>query len=277
MRTVIISGGTAGIGQGLARHLLGRGDHVVVIGRDQAKGRAFRAEADRLGAADRATSLTADLSLVAENRRVIAAIENRFAQVDALVLGAQFYRTRRTETAEGFEHTFALYYLSRFLLSFGLEPLLARAARPVVLNICGPGVEVGEIHWDDPQLTRDYQPLTAMFQGSRANDLLGVAFAELAGTGAVPYVLVNPGGVATSFAGDYADQDPVLTAQINQFRQTAAPVEEAIVPLVRLLDDPPAEPLSAFQQDQRLSLDHPAFDRANALRLHRMTTALLGG
>ncbi|MEV0402029.1 SDR family NAD(P)-dependent oxidoreductase [Actinoallomurus sp. NPDC050550] len=66
MRTIVISGGTDGMGYALARTYLSRGDTVVILGRDPGKGEAFRAAVG--GAGERAVFLQADLSLVAENR-----------------------------------------------------------------------------------------------------------------------------------------------------------------------------------------------------------------
>lgn len=86
MRTIVVSGGTSGIGEGLAHAYLDLGDQVVVIGPDPAKGKKLLTTAETKGAGDRAFFLCADLSLVSENQRIIEEIRTRFAQVDALVL-----------------------------------------------------------------------------------------------------------------------------------------------------------------------------------------------
>ncbi|MEO3856403.1 SDR family NAD(P)-dependent oxidoreductase [Acrocarpospora sp. B8E8] len=68
MRTYVITGGTDGMGKGLGLHLLRRGDNVIAVASGEAKGRAFLAEAHRLGAEGRAVFLQADLSTVAGMR-----------------------------------------------------------------------------------------------------------------------------------------------------------------------------------------------------------------
>ncbi|WDM12966.1 SDR family NAD(P)-dependent oxidoreductase [Streptomyces lavenduligriseus] len=104
MKTIVVTGGTSGIGQALANTCLGRGDRVVVVAPDPVKGKKFLDTAQKAGAADRAVFIEADLSLVSENRRVIAEIEQRFAAVDVLVLCARYFRSRRMVTSEGIEH-----------------------------------------------------------------------------------------------------------------------------------------------------------------------------
>ena len=268
MKTIVISGGTDGMGKAVAHTYLKRGDTVVVVGRSAEKGEAI-ADAD-----ERAFFIHADLSLVSENQRVIEEIKDRFPVVDALVLCARHFRTRRLVTAEGLESAFALEYLSRFLLSHGLAEVLERAERPVIVNVSGPGNPVGRIHWDDLQLERAYDLETAMFQAGKANDLLGVAFADGHG-GRISYVLLNPGMVASSFSGTY--DDAATTAHVEWAKRNGKAVEEGIVPIVGFIDDPPAEPLSAFVQHQRMSLRHESFDRNAAKRLDAVTRNLLVG
>ncbi|MDT0347620.1 SDR family NAD(P)-dependent oxidoreductase [Streptomyces litchfieldiae] len=124
MKTLVITGGTDGIGRELARTHLTRGDTVVVIGRDPAKAATLP------DAPGRAHFIPADLALLAENRRVLDHLAAQFPVVDALVLCARHYRWRRTETAEGLEENLALFYLSRHLFSHGLAGQLRRAPRP---------------------------------------------------------------------------------------------------------------------------------------------------
>jgi NAD(P)-dependent dehydrogenase (short-subunit alcohol dehydrogenase family) len=272
LKTIVVSGGTSGIGEALAHACLDRGDQVVVIGPDPAKGNKLRATAKTKGAGDRAFFLRADLSLISENQRVIEEIRTRFARVDVLVLCARYFRSYRTVTREGFEHNFALYYLSRFLLGYGLISLLEKAEHPVIMNIAGPGVAAGSIQWNDLGLEHGYDGWSAMFQGGKLNDLLGVSFAAEHRRYRTRYVLLFPGGTRTGFAGEF---DARTAAEITQMKMSAQPVEAAIPPIIEILATPPADPLSAFAQGRRISLAQPSFGKEAAAHLDALTQALL--
>ncbi|MGW4411278.1 SDR family NAD(P)-dependent oxidoreductase [Nonomuraea sp. NPDC004702] len=129
MQTVIITGGTDGLGKGLALHHLRQGAHVVALGSTAGKGEALLAEAEAL--AGRATFVRADLTSLAACRGVVERLAADHPVVDKLILCAQRYRLLggRVTTGEGFEHSFALAYLSRFVLSHGLHDVLRAAPR----------------------------------------------------------------------------------------------------------------------------------------------------
>jgi NAD(P)-dependent dehydrogenase (short-subunit alcohol dehydrogenase family) len=264
MRSLVIAGGTDGIGRALAMTYLDRGDTVLVIGRTAEKSKAL-VDAG-------AHFLEADLSLVSENARVIEEIKARFSVLDALVFCARHYRSARRETADGFEDNFALFYLSRFLLGRGLLELLEKAASPVIMNVAGPGAELAAVHWDDLGLENGYNGGTALTQGGKLNDLLGVAFASDS-QHRTRYVLFHPGMTSTGFSGEYSSADE---AHIEAMKKFGRPVAESAAPIIARLDAPPAEPLSAYVEGRRISVDGPSFDRAAARRLHQLTLGLLG-
>ncbi|WP_198036970.1 SDR family NAD(P)-dependent oxidoreductase [Nocardia sp. BMG51109] len=188
-RTYVITGGTDGIGAAVARTLFRRGDHVVVIGTDPAEAARLAREAhDSTGSAD---FLPADLSLVSDTQRVVRALTESYAVIDGVILCARYFQTYRRQTPEGFEHNFALFYLSRVLISYGLVPALEKSDHPVVVNVAGPGNDT-PIDWDDLQCARNYNGVHTMFVTGRYNDLLGVAFAQHHGTGPIRYVLFHP-------------------------------------------------------------------------------------
>lgn len=182
------------------------------------------------------------------------------------MLCARYFRSTRFVTSEGIEGTFALDYLSRFLLSHGV------AEPRVIVNVSGPGGPAGLMHWDDLMLEHDYDGVAAQMQAGRANDLLGLAYASLHPGSRTRYVLINPGGVSTSFAGEY---DPATAAHVEALKTYGKPVQQGIKPIITRLDQPSAEPLSAFLQHQPISLDHPSFDSDAAARLHRLTLGIL--
>ncbi|MBB5937766.1 SDR family NAD(P)-dependent oxidoreductase [Streptomyces zagrosensis] len=273
MKNLVISGGTDGMGKAIALTYLRRGDRVTIVGRDPRKGEAILAQAREIGAGERVHFLRADLSLVAENRKTIDEIAVTLPAVDALVLCARYFRSTRWETADGFEGTFALEYLSRFLLSHGLRTLLEKADAPVIVNVSGPGMAKGEIRWDDFGFQHGYHGAAAQLHAGVANDLLGVAFAATYPATRTRYVLVHPGGVATSFSGEY---DAESARHVAQLQQTGRPVAEGIVPIVARIDSPPAAPVSAFVRSQQINLAAPDFDERSAMRLRDLTQRLLG-
>ncbi|MGO4786029.1 SDR family NAD(P)-dependent oxidoreductase [Paenibacillus sp. 2KB_20] len=272
MKNIVISGGTDGIGKALALTYLIRGDNIIVIGRNKEKGRAFIEAANEIDAGARFFFIQADLSLVSENKKVIEEIKSKFSVVDALVLCARHYRTTRLETAEGFEDNFALFYLSRFLLSHGLVELLEKANNPIIMNVAGPGADISVIQWDDLGLEQGYNGGTALTQGGKLNDLLGVAFAGKRGAGRTRYVLFHPGTTSTSFSGEY---DEPTAAHIVAMKKFGKPVKESIEPIAVIINAPPAEPLSAFVEGKRISVEHKSFDKDAAKRLYDVTRELL--
>ncbi|TDE35494.1 SDR family NAD(P)-dependent oxidoreductase [Actinomadura sp. 6K520] len=274
MRTIVITGGTDGIGKGLGLHYLGRGARVIVVGSNPDKGRRFLEEARAIGSGERAAYVQADLSLVAENRRVVAEIAQRHPVVDALVLAARYYRSTRRETAEGIEHNFALFYLSRYLLGHGLADRLEAAERPVILNLAGPGGDLSAMNWDDLQFTRDYRPDRVMAQCGKLSDLAAVEFTAVHPGTQIRYVLAHPGLTATGFTGDYNEADAALVAGMHDRGQ---PVDAAVDMLRRHLDDPDPEPLSAYMQHTKVDVHGAPFDPAAARRLADITRAMLPG
>ncbi|MCB5909984.1 SDR family NAD(P)-dependent oxidoreductase [Streptomyces pinistramenti] len=273
MKHIVVQGGTDGMGRAIALAYLKRGDAAVIIGRDQRKGESFLAAAEEIGAGARASFIRADLSLISENERVIRQITADLPAVDALVLCARHFLAPRRETAEGYEATLALFYLSRYLLSYGLRDVLEKAPQPVIMNVAGPGSPVGEIHWHDLEFTRGYDGVDAQMQGGKANDLLGVAFADKYGAIArTRYVLFNPGSVSSSFSGEY---DAPTRAHVERLKRIAKSPETAIVPVMACLDAPPADPVTAFVEGWQMSLDDASFDLNDARRLDAKTRELL--
>ena len=268
MKRVVVTGGTDGMGRALALDRLRRGDEVAIVGRSADKGAAFIDVAARAGAAGRAHFVQADLSRVAGTRAAIEEVRSRFRAVDALVLCARHYRSTRVVTEEGFESTFALFYLSRFVMSHAMTDLFDAAEAPVIVNVAGPGADAPKIRWHDLGFEHGYHGTTALMHGGPLNDLLGVGYALDPPSRKVRYVLLNPGTVSTSFSGDY---DADTAAQIDAVRATAMPVEEGIRPILAVLDDPPAEPISAWIRHERIPVAGAAFDVADARRLRAET------
>ncbi|GAA4967918.1 hypothetical protein [Actinoplanes utahensis] len=236
MRTVVIAGGTRGIGEALASSLTGW--NVIALG-----------------------SADADLTSMAETRKLIARLPDR---IDALVLSAGQFSSRRIVTAEGLERSFAIVVAARYLLTEGLRPALERAPNPVIVNLCGVGgIKAGRIHWDDLQLATGYSLFTATMQGARALDLLGAGFAARFPDSPIRYVLYNPLFVDSGMHRNFGR--PMRSIVGAAARLFGARPAAAAVPLRGLLESPPAAALTTLRRGDPVSL---TADPRDAARLY---------
>lgn len=272
MKTVVITGGTDGMGKALALTYLRRGERVVVVGTNAQKGRAILDAATEIRAGQRVEFIQADLSLVAENQRVIERIRATYPTVDTLVLAARYYRATRFVTEDGFEANFALFYLSRYLLGHGLVDQLDQAEAPVILDLSGPGGDLSRIRWDDLQFENSYTPDEVMGQCGKLSDLLAVSFTRRYPDSRIRYILLHPGLTATAFTGEY---DTASAALVARMREQGQPIEAALRRILHHLDNPPAAPLTAFMQDNQVDTTGNPFNPEAADRLSTLTETLL--
>jgi NAD(P)-dependent dehydrogenase (short-subunit alcohol dehydrogenase family) len=120
---VLITGATDGIGEELARRLLQQGARVIVHGRSRER---TEAAVERVGGGEIAI---ADLASFAQVRTLVDEVATRFGELGGLVNNAGIgYNTapppgRRTD--DGHEPTWQVNFLSAFLLTLGLEEVLA--------------------------------------------------------------------------------------------------------------------------------------------------------
>jgi hypothetical protein len=269
MKTILTTGGASGFGKGIALHYLKKGDRVIAVGSSSANGDIFLSEAKGFGAEERAVFIKADLSLKRENKRIIGEINERFTSLDMLVFCASKHSAEYTETAEGIELTFALDYLSRFILSYGLKESLEKTDGPVVLNICGTGMK-GEVNWNDLEHKEGFHAQKVMMHGSRLNDLSGVSFSQNDAIGKIKYVLYNPMAVRTPGMMEFGG--PLMKMV---YKIIGKPVEKAASQIAELLETLPLSSLSAYRERKKLELSLATYSEENAKRLYGITIDFL--
>ncbi|MFB4296656.1 SDR family NAD(P)-dependent oxidoreductase [Actinomadura sp. NTSP31] len=142
-RTIVITGGNAGLGYGCAAALVSSTDgpwHVVVASRNADRTREAAGRlADTAGAGHTAEAMSLDLASLTSVRAFAAELADRVAAgtvppLQALVCNAGVQAgTKQTRTADGFESTFGVNHLGHFLLVNELLPALRAPARVVVV------------------------------------------------------------------------------------------------------------------------------------------------
>jgi NAD(P)-dependent dehydrogenase (short-subunit alcohol dehydrogenase family) len=197
---MLVTGATAGIGVPTARVLAERGATVVLVGRNRAKCEATTAQIKQQTGNPNVDYLVADLSALAEVRRLAAEFQNRHNRLDVLVNNAGAIFLSRQVTAEGLEMTFALNHLSYFLLTTLLLDTLKASALARIVNVSSRAHQRASINFEDLQGDKRFDGQAAYGQSKLANILFTYELARrLAGSGVTANAL-HPGVVASNFA-----------------------------------------------------------------------------
>src|SRR5579862_9916933 len=132
-KTVVITGGTSGIGQVAAETLAAKGARLVLVARSRARAEETLARLRARNSGVLHSVYYADLSRVGEVKRVGEEIAAHEPRVDVLINNAGAMFVQRQVTDEGLEMTFATNHMAYFLLTHMLrERLLAAGTARVV-------------------------------------------------------------------------------------------------------------------------------------------------
>ena len=217
-KTVVITGATSGIGAVAADRLAGQGARIVFIARDKARGEATLQQLNAIVPGAGHAVHYADLSRLAEMKRVGAEIAAGEPKIDILINNAGAMFTTRQETADGFEKTFALNHLSYFVITNLLLDRLKQGGRGRIVSTASDAHKAGRIDFDDLQAARRYSGFGAYGNRKLMNILFTRELARhLEGSG-VSASCLHPGFVATRFA----DNNSGMLASICGLAKTFA-------------------------------------------------------
>jgi NAD(P)-dependent dehydrogenase (short-subunit alcohol dehydrogenase family) len=196
----LVTGATAGIGLATAEGLARAGAHVILGARTRERGEAARDRIARATGSDRLELAVADLAVQADVRRLAEEVARGHDRLDVLVNNAGGIRSRREETPDGIEWTWAVNHLAPFLLTNLLADLLKASAPARVVTVSSDAHIGARLDLDDLQFTRRrYAAMAVYGQSKLANILFTVELARrLQGAGVAANCL-HPGVVGSEF------------------------------------------------------------------------------
>jgi retinol dehydrogenase-14 len=275
-RTVLITGGSAGIGKATALGLASMGAHVAVTGRDRDRADAAAAEI-RAAGGGRVDVFVADLSSQAEVRRLADQVLHVLTRIDVLVNNVGGYWNTRHVTADGLERTFALNHLAPFLLTTLLLDQLKHSAPARVVTVSSNAHTMGRIDFDDLQGERSYSGARAYNQSKLANVLFTNELARRMPAASITANALHPGVVSTSFgADDPAAVRRLLVPFLRPFMKTPA---QGAATSIHVSSAPALAQVTGrfFAQSRPTKSSERSYDRAVATRLWQVSADLAAG
>lgn len=160
-KTVLITGGNAGIGKATAIGLAKRGAHVVIACRSRERGLAAVEEIEKESGNNRVDLLVMDLASQRSVRAAAKEFQERFGKLDVLINNAGVFLPKREVTEDGIEKTFATNYLGHFLLTHLLLDTLKKSSPSRIVNVASKHGGI-KINFDDLMLEKSYSILKAV-------------------------------------------------------------------------------------------------------------------
>jgi NAD(P)-dependent dehydrogenase (short-subunit alcohol dehydrogenase family) len=241
---------------------------VLLHGRDRERGeRTLEALREETGN-DRLELHLADFSSLAAVRGLAEALARAHDRLEVLVNNAgigfgEGGSSGRELSADGHELRFAVNYLSQFLLTHLLLPLLERSAPARIVNVASVGQQA--IDFDDPMLAHDYDGYRAYAQSKLAQVMFTFSLAERVAPERVTVNCLHPATLMD-------------TKMVRAFGRPRATIEEGAEATERLVTDPALDGVSGryFDGLEESSADPQAYDAQARRALWSLSEELTG-
>jgi NAD(P)-dependent dehydrogenase (short-subunit alcohol dehydrogenase family) len=266
-KTALITGSTSGLGSEVAARLGAMGATVIVHGRNQDRGREV-VDAINSAGPGQAVFYRADLGSLSDVKALADQVKAQHSALNLLINNAGIggaSQDARRESADGHELVFAVNYLSHFLLTRELLPLLEASAPARIVNVASIGQR--PLNFDDIMMTENYNQLSAYSQSKLAQIMFTITLSEQLDA---DKVIVNSLHPAT-----FMDTPMVTSAG----RQPMSTVEEGADAVMQLAVGSAIEGRSGlyFNQLNEARANDQAYDEAVRRRLWELSVSLTAG
>ena len=214
----MITGATSGIGHATALALADRGASLVLVCRNEAKGRTLVDEIRSRGG--EVQLLLADLSSQAEIRRLSVEFLAQGQPLHVLINNAGVVNLQHKLTVDGIEEVFAVNHLAYFLLTNLLLDRIKASAPARIVNVSSEAHKLSPIQFDDLGFERNYRSMKVYGQSKLANVLFTYELARRLDGSRVTVNCLHPGAVSTGLGKNNGRIAQALIGMLRPFFRT---------------------------------------------------------
>lgn len=277
-KVCLVTGATSGMGLVTAEALARQGATTIMVGRSRERAEAAADRIREQTGNESVDFIVADLSSQTEIRRLAAEFKRRHQHLHVLVNNVGAWFTRRRESADGIEMTFALNYLGHFLLTDLLLDVLKASSPSRIVNIASYGHAKGRIDFDDLEGRHDYNGMKAYRQSKLADVMFTYELARRLEGAGVSANAVNPGLVASNFGLDNFAAPWLVGLLRRAYGLVALSAEEGAKTAVYLATSEEVQGVSGryFEKQQAVPSSEASYDRERQTRLWKASEEMTG-
>ena len=196
-QTIVITGGTSGIGLHSAIGLATTGARMFITGRNQERGEAaVQRIAERTGNTN-IRFIQGDLSSLSAIDDLAASLLKHTETVDVLVNNAGYFGSEPRTSHDGLEMHFAVNVLAPWRLTKVLLPALSAASEARVINVTG-GDKPARIDPDNLQAEKGFKGLMTYTHSKSVLESMSLFLAEELEAQGITVNIVFPGRASTT-------------------------------------------------------------------------------
>lgn len=208
MKTIVVTGGTSGIGLEIVRQLAKKGHRVIFTARNEAKAKKVAEEVAQATGNTQLGYALMDFAALASVREGAKALRERLPYLDVLLNNAGTWEMEFRESADGIEMNFAVNHLAPMLLTLELLPLLRQAPAARIVNTSSGAHRRNILDFEDLEFrAQPYNGVSTYSQSKLCNLLFSLQLEEeLSGT-PITVNTVHPGYVRTALFNNMGTRD----------------------------------------------------------------------
>ena len=203
-KTVVVTGGTSGIGEVAALRLAEKGARIVLIARDQTRAAATLVKLKNANPSAAHAAYYGDLSALAEMKRVAGEVAAAEPRIDVLVNNAGAVFLSRKTSVDGREMTFAINHMAYFVVTNILLDRLKATPGARIVSTASDAHRSGKLDFDDLQSEKSYGSFRVYGTSKLCNILFTRELARRLDGADVTANCLHPGFVGTRFGQNNA-------------------------------------------------------------------------
>lgn len=201
-KTILITGGTSGIGKATVEKLASFGSQIILLGRNKYKAQKVFDEIKKNFIDARIDYIEGDLSSLKSIAFAANEIKIKYPTIDVLINNAGGVFSKKQLTEDGFEWSYQINHLAHFLLTNLIIENLLKSDGPRVINLSSEAHRIGSINFENLNCEKKFSTWKQYGSTKLMNILFSKGLTNRFSSRGLYSFALHPGVVKTEFGAN---------------------------------------------------------------------------